>query len=338
MKMARFFANLVTATAMCSMVVTPALSQQVVGVNTAVRNNVQVKQNASASAQKAVVKQRVTLGNQVQTGGASSLQVTLLDRTTFTVGPNAKFTVDKFVYDPAKKKSSVGATVAKGTFRMLSGKSTKGGGNTVSTPAATIGIRGTMLEGSVGADALAVARAQGGLAGLAGADPETATLIVLRGPGPQAPDSETRGEISVTSGGKTVVVNTPGQAVFVPFPGAAPIVFTLSNAAFSRFDMSLRTAPQSFAQVQSSLQQASNSGNAGSSSGSSGSSGSSAGSGTGTGGAGGGAGAGAGAGGVAGATGIAGLSTFSLLGLLAAVSAVITATSLSDSDDRPISA
>lgn len=337
MTAARLFANCAAATAMCSMVVTPALSQQVVGVNTAVRNNVQVKQNAAAAAQKAVVKQRVTLGNQVQTGGNSSLQVTLLDRTTFTVGPNAKFTVDKFVYDPAKKKSSVGATVAKGTFRMLSGKSTKGGGNTVSTPAATIGIRGTMLEGSVGEDAIAVARAQGGLAGLAGADPETATLIVLRGPGPQAPDSETRGEITVTSGGKTVVVNTPGQAVFVPFPGAAPIVFQLSNSAFSRFDMSLRTAPQSFAQVQSSLQQASNTGNTGNTGSSGGSSGSSGSAGGGTGAGGSGAGGGA-AGGVAGAGGIGGLSTFSLLGLLAAVSAVITATSLSNSDDRPISA
>lgn len=322
MKMARLFANLAAATAMCSMVVTPALSQQVVGVNTAVRNNVQVKQNASSAAQKAVVKQRVTLGNQVQTGGNSSLQVTLLDRTTFTVGPNAKFTVDKFVYDPAKKKSSVGATVAKGTFRMLSGKAAKGGGNTVSTPAATIGIRGTMLEGSVGADALAVARAQGGLAGMAGADPETATLIVLRGPGPLAPTSETRGEISVTSGGKTVVVNTPGQAVFVPFPGAPPVVFQLNTNAFSRFDMSLRTAPQSFAQVQASLQQAGNAGNAGNA----GASGSGTAGGSGA------------AGGMAGAAGAGGLSTFSLLGLLAAVSAAITAATVGSNDDIPMSA
>ena len=47
------------------------------------------------------------------------------------------------------------------------------------------------------------------------------------------------------------------------FDPAAPVVFSLSNAAFSRFDMSLRTSPQSFAQVQASPQQAGNAGNAG---------------------------------------------------------------------------
>lgn len=320
------FSNMIAAATLCSMVATPALSQ-VVGVNTAVRKNVMVRQDAASDARQAQVKQRVTLGNQVETGSASSLQVTLLDRTTFTVGPNAKFTVNKFVYDPTRKKSSVGASVAKGTFRMLSGKAAKGGGNQVTTPAATIGIRGTMLEGSVGADALALAQAQGMLAQLSSVDPATATMIVLRGPGPRAQTGETQGEIEVTAGGRSVIINTPGQAVFVPFAGAAPIgPFQLSTTAYSQFDVMLRTSPQSFAGTMASLQQLSMAG---------GTPGSAAGSAAATGAASGGA-AGTAAGASAGGGGLFG--SFGLFGVLGALAATIATLTLTDNDDKPISA
>jgi hypothetical protein len=227
---------------------------QPVGVTTAVRNTVQVRQVAGAQAKPAVVKQRVALGNQVDTGAQSAMQVMLLDKSTFTVGPNAKFTINSFVYDPARQRSSVASSVAKGTFRMLSGKAAHGGNNTISTPAATIGIRGTMVEGAVGADAVDIAMSQRGFAGATRNDPATASLIVLRGPGPRTQAGERPGAIEVTAGGRSIILTQPGMALYVPYAGAAPMgPFRLSNRGFAFFDAVLRTAPPRFAGVLAAL-------------------------------------------------------------------------------------
>lgn len=317
----------------------PVLSQTV-GVNSAVRNNVKVRQTTAATAAtQAVVKQRVQMGNAITTGGNSGLQVTLLDKSSLTLGPNANLTVNRFVYDPAKGSSSVGASVAKGTFRFMSGRAAKGGRNSVNTPAASIGIRGTMLEGAVGLDAIEIAGLQSGLPSGASVDPNTATVIVLRGPGPQAPGGVTKGLIDVTAGGQTVTLSQPGQALFIPYAGAAPIQFQLNNSAFQQFDSLLRSQPSSFApsiQQQNAAQNANNSGQSGQ-----GGQGGGAGQGNvvgtaqSTGGAGGGAGAGAGAAGAAAGAGGISTSLAAVLGVLAAagVTGITIAASGNEEDD-----
>ncbi|MCT2401548.1 FecR family protein [Novosphingobium mangrovi (ex Huang et al. 2023)] len=232
----------------------PVDGQEVVGVNSAVRNDVKVRRDEKSEYRPAVVKAKVSLGNQVRTGSSSALQVTLLDKSNLTVGPNARFTVNRFVYDPRRKASSVGASVAKGTFRFMSGKAKKEGSNAVSTPAATIGIRGTIFEGAVGEDAMIAAGRQG-LALPAKTDPQTATMVVLRGPGPNAQMGEHPGMIDVAAGGKVVTLDKPGQAVFVPYAGAAPIgPFQLNVPGYSTFDVVLRTAPSSFGTAIAALQ------------------------------------------------------------------------------------
>ena len=223
-----------------------SLSGQTVGINAAVRNIVKVKKDKASAAREAKRGEKVRLGNLFTTGRSSSVQISLLDRSTVTVGPNANLTINRFVFDPKKKSSSVGASVVKGTFRFMSGKSARGGTNSIETPSATIGIRGTMLEGAVGENALTIASLQPGLVMPARVDPETATVIVLRGPGPNAPPSEKRGEITVTAGGSSVVLNLPGQAVFIPYAGATTIRFNLQTPAYEPFDVMLRTAPDSF--------------------------------------------------------------------------------------------
>ncbi|KHK91398.1 FecR family protein [Novosphingobium malaysiense] len=241
-------------TAACILATVPVDGQEVVGINTAVRNDVKVKRDAQSDYRPAVVKEKVALGNRVRTGKSSALQVTLLDRSNLTVGPNANFTVDRFVYDPAKNASSVGASVVKGTFRFMSGKAQKVGSHSVKTPAATIGIRGTMLEGAVGEDAMIMAQQQR-LSLPGNTDPSTATMVVLRGPGPNAQMGEHPGMIDVNAGGKTVTLNSPGQALFIPYPGAQPIgPFQLNVPTYSSFDVVLRTAPGSFAGTMAALQ------------------------------------------------------------------------------------
>ena len=209
---------------------------QTVGVNTAVVNDVRMASGANAPAHAAQVKERVSLGNQIATGRSSALQVLLLDRTNFQLGANARITVDKFVYDPARASSAVGLSVAKGAFRFMSGKPTHAnpGQSSIRTPTASIGIRGTIVEGAVGADAIGIAGREAGIPSVSGADPATASLILLRGPGAGA-RGESAGAIDVTANGTTVAVERSGYAVFVPGPNQAPVgPFLLSDEGLAR--------------------------------------------------------------------------------------------------------
>lgn len=219
---------------------------QNIGVNAAVRNNVQMTTQANPNLHRAVVKERVSLGNDVITAANSMVQILLLDRTSFTVGANARMKIDRFVYDPNRKASAVGASVAKGAFRFMSGKALHAnpGQSNIKTPVASIGIRGTIVEGVVGEDAIGIARNEAGLQQGYTADPQTASLIVLRGPGASAQGGETPGAIDVEAGGSTVSVATSGLAVFVPGPGQVPIgPFMLSDTGLEALQALLLTSP-----------------------------------------------------------------------------------------------
>lgn len=212
----------------------PAAAQNV-GVTSAVVNDVRLTTAANRTLHRAVVRERVSMGNDVITGRQSRAQILLLDRTTFTIGANARIKIDRFVYDPQRNSSSVGATVGKGAFRFMSGRPTHNarGQSSIRTPTASIGIRGTLVDGVVGPDAIAIALAQPGLPQF-DADPETATFIVLRGPGAATAD-EPIGAIDVTAGGKTVSMEGSGWAVFIPRERAEPIgPFRISPEASRR--------------------------------------------------------------------------------------------------------
>lgn len=222
----------------------PAGAQQV-GINAALRNTVKMKTARDAAPRPAVLKERVSLGDDILTGPGSIDQVLLLDRTTFTVGANARVKIDKFVYDPARGASAVGASVVKGAFRFMSGKATRGapGQSSVTTPVGSIGIRGTIFEGAVGADAVRIARGEAAV-GNAAADSEKALLVVLRGPGQATQGDEKPGAIDVTTSQSTTALERPGMALFVPGPDRKPIgPFMLSDAGLDALHALLRTRP-----------------------------------------------------------------------------------------------
>jgi hypothetical protein len=213
-----------------------------IGVNAAIRNSVQMKTSADARPRPAVLREAVHIGDMVSSGPNSALQVLLLDRTVFTIGANARMTIDRFVYDPNRRSSDVAASVAKGSFRFMSGRSLSGQGRSaVTTPVASIGVRGTIFEGAVGPDVLDILAGQPGIPAFSG-DPSGATLIILRGPGPNTQGFDKTGAIDVTAGGVTRTLDQPGQAALV-WPGQAPIIFFLSDAASQRLSALLLGAP-----------------------------------------------------------------------------------------------
>ena len=224
---------------------TATVAQQTqVGVNAAIQNQVQIRRGA-AGPRAAVLKERVLLGDQVSTGAASRLQIMLLDRSVFTVGANARIAIDRFVYDPARNSRASGVSVTKGAFRFMSGRAAgkPSGPVSVKTPVASIGIRGTIVDGVVGADAVAIAASEPATAGAGAADAENATLIVLRGPGPATEGDVAPGVIEVQAGESTIVLDRPGQAVYIPRAGAAPIRFDISQAGLQALQGLLRGLP-----------------------------------------------------------------------------------------------
>jgi len=213
-----------------------------IGTNAAIRNSVDTKAVTESALHPAVIRAPVHIGDVVVSGDKSALQILLVDQSVFTVGANARMTIDKFVYDPSRSSSDIAASVAKGAFRFMSGPSLAGAGhNAIASPVATIGVRGTIVEGAVGADALAVLAGQPGLPP-AGGNSDSATLVVLRGPGRHNEGFNKPGAIDVTAGGTTVSVEHAGQAVVIWGPGQAPFgPFYLSDANFARLSALLRT-------------------------------------------------------------------------------------------------
>jgi hypothetical protein len=233
-------------TAALGLALEPALAQpNAVGVAAAVRNKVEVRSAATRKAHAAVLRERLFMADQVQTGTASQVQLLLLDRTTFTVGANARVTIDRFVYDPAANRRSVGINVAHGAFRFMSGRALGRPGGTVNvqTPVAAIGVRGTIFEGVVGEDAIRIAEDEPAV-GRVKADKGEASLIVLRGPGPRTQGDTVAGAIDVTAGSRTVTLDGPDLAVYAPREGA-PLIgpFRISPAGLAALQALLRPGP-----------------------------------------------------------------------------------------------
>ncbi len=213
-----------------------------IGTSAAVRGDVFV--TTAGAQRKTQVRDAISLEDRVLTKDDSALQILLLDRSTFTVGQNCEMVIDRFVYDPDTSAGKISARVTKGAFRFMSGNIGKNNPTdaTVSTPAATIGIRGTFFEGIVGEDAIALAQL-GGL-GTAGANIDEASIIVLRGPGLGRNTLDEGGQITVTSGGRTATVSQSNYAVFSPGNGQPPVgPFLLTSAMEDYLNFFLRSQP-----------------------------------------------------------------------------------------------
>lgn len=145
----------------------------------------------------------ILLGDLIRSGPDGSLQILLLDQTTFTVGPNSEMVIDKFVYDPETGTGELAATTLKGTFRFISGKIAAKDPTavTIKTPVATMGIRGTSANIHT-----TISR----------------SLFLLTGPGQNNNTGDRSSRIIVTGGGKSEQVFRVGFFSEVAGPGQTP--------------------------------------------------------------------------------------------------------------------
>jgi hypothetical protein len=89
------------------------------------------------------LKDDIYLNDTVQTSSSSSLGVTFSDDTTFHLSADAKITIDTYVYDPAGKQNKGAFDIGKGTVAFVAAAVAKTGNMQITTPTATLGIRGT---------------------------------------------------------------------------------------------------------------------------------------------------------------------------------------------------
>ena len=86
-----------------------------------------------------------------QTGEDGQIGIIFEDETSVTVIENSELLIDDFVYDPATSKGELAFNVTVGSFRYVSGAlaANNAGAVKITTPSATITVRGTTLTGNV---------------------------------------------------------------------------------------------------------------------------------------------------------------------------------------------
>jgi hypothetical protein len=89
------------------------------------------------------LKDDIYLNDVLQTSANSTLGVTFNDATTFNLTANAKITVDNYVYEDGGKNNSALFDVTKGTVAFVASAVAKTGDMKITTPSASLGIRGT---------------------------------------------------------------------------------------------------------------------------------------------------------------------------------------------------
>lgn len=126
----------------------PALAQEAAGKVIYLKGKAWVQQG---QARKALKKDSIVYsGDQLRTGKKSSLHMRFLDETLFTLGPQAKMSIDS--YDERDSAvTSFATSILQGAFRFVSGLLAKKKPESyrVRLTVGTIGIRGTHVAGEV---------------------------------------------------------------------------------------------------------------------------------------------------------------------------------------------
>jgi hypothetical protein len=85
----------------------------------------------------------IYLNDALQTSANSTLGITFNDATTFNLTGNASITVDNYVYEDGGKQNAAVFDIVRGTVAFVAAAVARTGDMTISTPTATLGIRGT---------------------------------------------------------------------------------------------------------------------------------------------------------------------------------------------------
>jgi hypothetical protein len=100
---------------------------------------------AGGSARSLVIGSSVVRNERLQTSPTGTLHVTFNDKTTLNLAPSTTLVIDNYVYDPSSDSGTLQASLRSGLMRFVGGAISHKTGATLTTPVATIGIRGNMV-------------------------------------------------------------------------------------------------------------------------------------------------------------------------------------------------
>ncbi len=126
-----------------------SLQDEAVGSVVAVRG--EVKASGPSQGERVLgMKSEVFQSDTIRTGAGGRLQLLFKDNTIVSLGADTVMEIANFAWNADKNSGSMKTRVEEGTFRVLGGLITKNSPQNFSTetPAATIGIRGSMYAGS----------------------------------------------------------------------------------------------------------------------------------------------------------------------------------------------
>jgi hypothetical protein len=118
----------------------PAADEPIGNVATLTGSATVTRNNASTPLN---LQDDIFLNDVLQTSANSTLGVTFNDATTFNLTANARIVVDNYIYEDGGKQNAALFDIAKGTVAFVAAAVAKTGDMKISTPTATLGIRGT---------------------------------------------------------------------------------------------------------------------------------------------------------------------------------------------------
>ncbi|WP_163846115.1 Ig-like domain-containing protein, partial [Pseudooceanicola aestuarii] len=89
---------------------------------------------------------RIFANDVVMTEGDGTVSITFADGTIFSLAAGSRMIIDDLIYDPEGTENSGAFNLVQGGFVFIAGQVAKTGGMDVTTPTATMGIRGTTVS------------------------------------------------------------------------------------------------------------------------------------------------------------------------------------------------
>ena len=129
--------------AIAALTTNPLLAQTRVGEAAVVKN--EVLRVAGSATSRINVGDGLLRDEIVRTGLDSAARLVMSDSTNLSLGPNASLKLDRTVFDDETHYRDVAIRLTSGAFRFVTGNSEKGAYK-ITTPLATIGVRGTTLD------------------------------------------------------------------------------------------------------------------------------------------------------------------------------------------------
>lgn len=123
----------------------------------ACRGNVQAV-NGKGEMRQLIVKAPIHTEDTIKTAKGGRIQILFTDNTIYSLGQNSEMKIAEYRWQPEENNGALKTKVKEGVFRVMGGAITKTSPQnfTTETPAATIGIRGSMYAGTVTSSSLAV--------------------------------------------------------------------------------------------------------------------------------------------------------------------------------------